>query len=98
MKDCVPDQQLEAARLRMGEAIRNDELPKLKAAIGDAPVGMLVIHDYLIRPAGKKDNGDEVPWGLHGMWWAYHLEPPSSAQYDRYTEFWDLFGISLPAL
>ncbi len=82
----------------MGDAILKDGLPQLKAEIGDAPVGLVVIHDYLIRPAGKKPNGDAVAWGLHGMWWSHFLVRNQSQQHERYGEFLDLWQSGLPNL
>jgi hypothetical protein len=98
LRTCVPDEELESARQRMGDAVLKTGLPQLKAEIGGAPVGLVVIHDYLIRPAGKKPNGESVPWGLHGMWWSYFLVTPTSQQHDRYSEFWELWQRGLPDL
>jgi len=98
LKRCVPDYELDSARERMGEAIRRESMPSIEKAIGDAPVGLVVVHDYVIRPAGRKPDGEFVPWGLHGMWWAFHLERSTSHPYARYREFWDLFGTALPNL
>jgi len=98
LRTCVSDDELGRARERMGEAIRGNELPRLKEAIGKAPVGLIIFHDFVIRPAGTSSNGGSVPWGLLGMWWSYHLESPDSQHYARYQEFWELFGSGLPDL
>lgn len=95
---CVSDEELADAREKMGDAILSDALPQIMKVIGDVPVGLIIFHDYVIRPAGKRRDGVEVPWGLHGLWWAYHLEAPGSSQRDRYKEFWELFGRGLPDL
>lgn len=98
LRVAVPDEEIERARKRMGDAIKEDLLPSLESGIGDAPVGLLILHDYLICPAARKNDGEIVPRGLHGIWLAYYLESTTSAQYPRYVEFWDLFQSALPQL
>lgn len=95
---CVPDDELSNAREQMGNAIMQDGLPQIMKAVGDVPVGVIIIHDYVIRPAGRKPDGKEVPWGLHGLWCVYHREATGSSQRDRYEEFWELFSRGLPDL
>lgn len=92
----ISEKEIEQARKRMGDAIKKDLFPQLESSIGNAPVGLLILHDYLICPAARKENGELVPRGLHGIWLAYFLESPSSSQYPRYVEFWDLFQSALP--
>lgn len=96
-KGVTPD-QIEHARNAQGETIRAHVIPRLRAKIRGSPVGMLIVHDFLVSPAMQHASGLTIPWGLHESWYSYHLEDNSSTQRARYEEFWQIFQLGLPNL
>lgn len=96
LDSCVSDQQLELERDKRGKALLKNVMRQVKDTIGEAPVGMIIIYDYLIRPEGKKENGEKVPLMFIGWWWAFHLAKTNTREYRECNTFWDQFGSSLP--
>lgn len=94
----VPDGTLADAREKMGSHIHEHVVPDLREKIGSRPVGLLIMHDFIICPAAVHTDGTFVPWGLHGFWFNYQFTSNGSQQYSRYQEFWEFFERCLPNL
>lgn len=92
----IPDQALEAAQKRRGEFLLNTGLRDRRRWTEGSPVGLLLVHDFIIQPAAKNLAGDERPWGLIAFWDQVHLVPEHSSAREKYEEFLRIFGPALP--
>lgn len=96
LEKCISEEKLFKAMQRRGEAFFAEYNGQIREWVAGKPVGVVVIHDHVIRPAGVKGNGVFVPWGLYPSWDAFQLVPDDRDQRKRYEEFWSLFATALP--
>jgi hypothetical protein len=97
LESFIPNEALDRIQQNRGESIRRELLPRLQRAIGDAPVGLLILHEFVTRPGGESES-ERHPWGLHGLWYSYSLKPEDSDLGRRYAMFDSLFSRAMPDL
>lgn len=92
----LSDEQLhDLQRQRIRDFWNEDNKRIIRECIGKAPVGALVIHDFIVNPAAETPEGC-VSRRPVGLWDWIFLIHPESANRQRYEVLRDLLAASLP--
>lgn len=97
LKQYVTDDELSKAMSKRGKHLHAHFLPDVSDWIGSRPVGFLLVHDFVIRPAGH-NSSEEYPWSLKASWDRFDLLSADSQFKESFDELWSFFEAGLPQL
>lgn len=91
----VADAQIEAAGDRQMEWFIKEKLPPIERVLEGSSVGVIVVHDYALRPAAKSDT-EFVPWTFFTFWRTVHLRSPTDGTRRYFENAAELLSLGLP--
>lgn len=92
----LTDDAMSDAQHHRAVAFFKDYETRIKQAIGSAPVGSIMIHDYVVTPSEKQSNTITSAGGLMGFWDNLSLTVRGSDQWHRFNEFHAIWTAALP--
>jgi|CXWL01.1.fsa_nt_gi hypothetical protein len=92
----VTDAQIDAAGARQMELFIKEKLPPIERELEGSSVGVIVVHDYALRPAAKSDT-EFIPWTFFTFWRTFHLRSPSDGTRSYFENVAGLLSLGLPS-
>ena len=91
------DEQIQEAQTRRGRDFKLRHLPVLAERVRGRSVGLIVVHDYVLRPSATSATMSQ-PWALNSLWDRFSLVPPGTDLYRHFDEMWSMLSVAMPQL